>query len=326
MKRGQLIILWIGGILSAALLILSQAPDPVEQKISLTLGAYVINVLTKLAVIWIVCGLVWVTMYKRSRTNEKNVAAKPIEVTKNSQNERIVPTPIKHLRTFVAATVRDWIGRMSGGGGLALTIFGFFSPPILQPRAFLGLGVLCLFYACYRAWLSEHKRAEELLQNFIPRLEFVRVNNVKPFYEQFDKESGTTLRYMRVGVHNSGAVEIPQVRLVLEGCEPGDSAAVHPEHELQPMGKPEGTMAVTIPPHGTVIFDVAQEVVVPPEHYGSLLLCYAQNVQNELPRRDTDSYKIILRAEGAGPAKRCSLELGGRVAWRLDGLTVLPST
>ena len=75
---------------------------------------------------------------------------------------------------------------------------------------------------------------------------------------------------------------------------------------------------------GKVIFDVAQEMILPSgEPYGTFHLCYAQTLPNELPRRDTDSYKIILRAEGAGPARRCSLELGGRVAWRLDGLTVL---
>ena len=246
---------------------------------------------------------------------------------------------MKHIQDFLAAIVRDWIGRMSGGGGLLLTIFGFFSPSTLQPPAFLGLGVLCLLYACYRAWLSEHNRAQELLQNFTPRLEFVRVNNVKPFYEEFRDEAGhITRRYLRVGLRNlSPAAEISQARLLLEACQPdsnflvGDklfdpSPAVHPEHELQPMGKPQGTMGMTIPPDGTAIFDVAQEVVVSPEHYGDLLLCYAQNVENKLPRRDADSYKIILRAEGAGPARRCSLELGGRVAWRLDGLTVLPET
>jgi hypothetical protein len=213
---------------------------------------------------------------------------------------------------------------MSGGGGLLLTVFSFFSPQAWGPRAFLILGVVCLFFACYRAWLFEFNRREELLQQLAPRLEFVRVNNVKPFYEQFEKKFGITLRYLRVGVHNLGAVEIPQVRLVLGACDPDDhSGAIHLEHELQPMGKPQGTLSMTVAADGKIIFDVAQEVVVSPEHYGSLSLCYAPKVENELPRRDTDSYKIILRAEGAGPARRCSLELGGRVAWRLDGLQVL---
>jgi hypothetical protein len=67
MKRGKLIILWIGGILSAALLILNQAPDPIRQQVSLSLGGYIVNLLTKLAAIWIICGLVWLTLYGRNK-------------------------------------------------------------------------------------------------------------------------------------------------------------------------------------------------------------------------------------------------------------------
>jgi hypothetical protein len=67
MKPGQLIILWIGGILSAALLILDQAPDPIQQKAHVTLGAHVVNLLAKLAAIWIICGLVWLTLYWRKK-------------------------------------------------------------------------------------------------------------------------------------------------------------------------------------------------------------------------------------------------------------------
>jgi hypothetical protein len=65
MKRGKLIILWIGGILSAALLVLDQAPGPIEQKLYVTLGGHVVNLLAKLAAIWIICGLVWLTLYRR---------------------------------------------------------------------------------------------------------------------------------------------------------------------------------------------------------------------------------------------------------------------
>ena len=210
---------------------------------------------------------------------------------------------------------------MSGGGGLLLTVFSFFSPPAWGPRAFLILGVLCLFYASYRAWLSEYKRAEKLSQK---SLEFVRVNNVKPFIEEIRNDADMRVLCMRVGLRNLSGVEIPQVRLILEACDPDDySGAIHPEHELQPMGKPQGTMSVAIPPHGTVIVDVAREVFTPGETLGTLCLCYAQKLQNELRRRDNETYKIVLRAESAGPARRCSLELGGRLAWRLDCLTVL---
>jgi len=67
MKRGELIILWIGGILSVALLVLSQAPDPITQKVSLTLGGYIVDLIMKLAAIWIICGLVWLTLYRRDK-------------------------------------------------------------------------------------------------------------------------------------------------------------------------------------------------------------------------------------------------------------------
>jgi len=331
MKRGEIVILWIGGILSAALLVLYEAPDPIQQKVSLTLGGHVVNLFTKLALIWIICGLVWVTLYKRSHPKDKESTAKSIEV--NAKSSPLIESresTIGHLRAFLAAIVRDWIGRMSGGGGLLLTVLGFFSPPAWQPQAFLVLGALCLFYACYRAWLSEHEGREQLLQRLAPRLEFVRVNKAKSFYEEFRDEAGhITLRYLRVGLHNlSPTDEISQARLLLEACQPdlnfivGDklfdpSPAVHPQHELQPMCNPQGTLTVTIPPDGTVLFDVAREVIEPGQNWGRFLLCYAQPLQNELPPRGDETYKIFLRAEGAGPAIRCSLELGGRLAWRL---------
>jgi len=69
MKRGELIILWIGGILSVALLVLSQAPDPITQEVSLTLGGYIVDLMMKLAATWIICGLVWLTLYRRDKGN-----------------------------------------------------------------------------------------------------------------------------------------------------------------------------------------------------------------------------------------------------------------
>ena len=255
---------------------------------------------------------------------------------------------MKYLRAFLAAIVRDWIGMMSGGVGLLLTIFGFFLPTTLQPRMFLVLGVLCLFGASYRAWLLEYKRSEELLQRLALRLEFVHDPRVKPFYEVFPTvapEVGVTepergymqFRRLRVGLHNRGMTEIPQVRLLLEACNPDSnfivdgklfdpSPAIHLGYELQPMDKPQGTATVNLSADGTVYFDVAREMVRRLDLSGTLFLCYSQPLPNELPPRGDQSYKIILRAEGAGPAIRCSLELGGRLAWRLDGLTILPAT
>jgi hypothetical protein len=91
------------------------------------------------------------------------------------------------------------------------------------------------------------------------------------------------------------------------------------------MGKPEGTLTVNLSSFGTVYIDVASEVVARTELSGTLFLCYAQPLQNELPPRGDKTYTIVLRAEGAGPPIRCSLELGGRMTWRLDALTLLPT-
>ena len=69
MKRGELVILWVGGLLSAALLIIIEAPlhrgliaadEPI-------IAGYVFNVVTKLLAIWIICGLVWLTLYRRKK-------------------------------------------------------------------------------------------------------------------------------------------------------------------------------------------------------------------------------------------------------------------
>jgi hypothetical protein len=73
MKRGELIILWVGGLLSVALLIITVAP--LSSRADLGLGGepiiagYVFNLVTKLLAIWIICGLVWLTLYKRDKGN-----------------------------------------------------------------------------------------------------------------------------------------------------------------------------------------------------------------------------------------------------------------
>jgi hypothetical protein len=51
MKRGTLIILWTGGLFSIAVLILSEPPDAISQKIDVTLGGYIVQLIAKLAVI-----------------------------------------------------------------------------------------------------------------------------------------------------------------------------------------------------------------------------------------------------------------------------------
>lgn len=233
---------------------------------------------------------------------------------------------MKKPGAFLAAIGSDWTGRMSGGGGLLLTILGFFLPAPWQPRAFLGLGVVCFFYASYRAWLAERSRVEELLQRLTPQLDFVHDPRVKPFFEELPKDDGSRLRCLRVGVRNLGTAEIATARVVLEACDPAASPAVHLEHELQPMGKPDGTLTILVPPNGTVFVDVAREVVPAGQQYGTFYLAYAQPLQNDLPPRGDAHYKLTLRAEGGGPSVRCSLELGGRLTWRLDGLQHLPAS
>jgi hypothetical protein len=68
MKIGELIILWVGGLLSAALLIVTAAPTSTRSNLGLgepLIAGYVFNLVTKLLVIWIGCGLVWLTLYRR---------------------------------------------------------------------------------------------------------------------------------------------------------------------------------------------------------------------------------------------------------------------
>jgi hypothetical protein len=53
--NGELIVFLIGGILSGLSLIFTPYPSKAED----TVGRYILDLLTKLAAIWIICGLVW---------------------------------------------------------------------------------------------------------------------------------------------------------------------------------------------------------------------------------------------------------------------------
>jgi hypothetical protein len=227
---------------------------------------------------------------------------------------------MKQFPDFLRAITDDWIGKMSGGGGLLLTVVGFFVPATWQPRLFLALGLLALFSACYRAWLSQNRQRLELLERLEPRLEFVYERGVKPFFEESPGQSGSKIRSFRLGLRNLGATDIQQARLVLEACDPGNSLAVHPEHELQPMGKPAGTLTALVPPLGTILIEVAREALPAGQDRGELSLSYAQPVPNTLPPRGDERYSLTLRAEGGGPPIRCTIDLGGRLSWRMDGL------
>jgi len=71
MKRGELVILWVGGLLSVALLTVTVAPTSFSSRTELDepiIAGYVFNVVTKLLAIWIICGLVWLTLYRRKKS------------------------------------------------------------------------------------------------------------------------------------------------------------------------------------------------------------------------------------------------------------------
>jgi hypothetical protein len=223
---------------------------------------------------------------------------------------------------FLAAVVTDWIGKMSGGAGLILTVLGFFISAEKLKLGFLIFGIACLFYASFRAWLAADKQREELLRKLQPKLEFIYRPGIKPFFEEFPNQAASELYYYRVGVRNSGSTDIPQARLVLEACDPNASDGIHLEHELQPMGKPDGTLSCFVGAKGTVYFDVAAEVVSPDQSFTEMHLCYAQKLANRLSNR-AEPYGLILRAEGGGPAIRCSAYLGSSLRWRLEGLKMI---
>jgi hypothetical protein len=69
MKRGELIILWVGGLLSIIALMVGW-PDDLDVR-RFGAGIVVIRVVERVSIvlaIWILCGLVWVTLYRRTRS------------------------------------------------------------------------------------------------------------------------------------------------------------------------------------------------------------------------------------------------------------------
>jgi len=69
---------------------------------------------------------------------------------------------VEYFRRYQAAVVSDWVGKMSGGGGLFFTVVGFWLQSNTLKLVFVGLGLLFLFAASYRAWKSEHLKLETL--------------------------------------------------------------------------------------------------------------------------------------------------------------------
>jgi hypothetical protein len=89
MKWGELIILWVGGLLSIMTLI-ANWPSHVDVRVygpGIVMATVAQRVGLVLA-IWIICGLVWVSLYKRSRTKKPRPTEQTIPTEKaNGENE-----------------------------------------------------------------------------------------------------------------------------------------------------------------------------------------------------------------------------------------------
>ncbi len=73
MKTGELIILWVGGLLSVTVLVQLRGPSELEIKAygAAILVTWLVSTVRDLISIWILCGLVWLTLYKRDRSKGK---------------------------------------------------------------------------------------------------------------------------------------------------------------------------------------------------------------------------------------------------------------
>jgi hypothetical protein len=66
------------------------------------------------------------------------------------------------IRKFFAALWADWVAAMSGGVSVALAFWAVYFPPtdIKAGRILLwAAAVICVVYASYRIWASEHRKA-----------------------------------------------------------------------------------------------------------------------------------------------------------------------
>jgi hypothetical protein len=58
---------------------------------------------------------------------------------------------------FVSALLGDWIGLMSSGVSVLLTVLGFFQKTAAVRRAFWFAGIACVLIACAKIWTVEHR-------------------------------------------------------------------------------------------------------------------------------------------------------------------------
>jgi hypothetical protein len=88
MKIGELIILWVGGLLSVAVLVLTNIgpTDPLGLgRYSGSVGSVIgstIHLIGIVISIWILCALVWLTIYKRIRSKGKATSARETQQEK----------------------------------------------------------------------------------------------------------------------------------------------------------------------------------------------------------------------------------------------------
>jgi hypothetical protein len=193
-------------------------------------------------------------------------------------------------------------------------LWNYVSPSrSISPRTFVEVVGAFLLLAIARAF-DDYKRR--------PRIEFYRDPRVNPYFEEFLQPGGTRVRYLRIGLRNTGDIDLPRVWLILEACSQ-NSPAVHLEARLQPTGRAPGDSEFTVAAHGTTVVDVLIENVSPSQEWGTFSFAYA-NLPGNIIQKPEELIRLTLRAEGGGAVRRCTLDFGNRLAWRLDGLRTLP--
>jgi hypothetical protein len=109
----------------------------------------------------------------------------------------------------------------------------------LSGRTFVEVFGAFLLLALYRAWDDDRRR---------PQLHFYRDERANPYYEEVRNDAnGAQVRFLRVGLRNTGGVDFPRVWLMLEACSV-KVPAVHLEERLRPMGHQPGDSEFTSPP------------------------------------------------------------------------------
>ena len=159
------------------------------------------------------------------------------------------------------------------------------------------VGVLCMI-AFYRVWLDEHRQRTALEAAAAPRLSMHYEAGVPPYVHDVGVD-----RYFRVAVRNNSMADITGIRLVLESCNHPTATGINLGHRLQVMGAPRGTDATSVAPgpYG-VMFDVVGEVRWMSRPTQVRIFYAADSAPQEIDRKVV--WRIVLRAEGAGPVVR----------------------